>query len=413
MFENVLFQSASDLLSHDISTGSLPGSVLFAGPYASGKLSCALELARVLSCLKKGDWQCDCPNCLQHKALVSPNALLVGPGNRTLEIRAAKDTLLHQNVINSSHLDSARYLYLRAVRKLTVRFSPVLWEGDDKLTKFSPVLQAINEELEKINPGRIIPEPDELQKILDAVEKQCEKLENTFLYDSLPVQQIRNFSTWARLSSNNGKKVLIIENADCMADSARNALLKILEEPPENTVFILTTTNRGAMLPTILSRVRTYNFFTRTKEQQQTVISRLFYYNNTTLKSNLPDSIIEFLQNYLPVNPDIVKAQAKEYFNTIAQGHVPDIPALMAECRNFSPRILFTIFLQGIVSVQSYLCKTPAGAECSAKILEKLRLINNNVNVFNQNPASALEQMTRDLLQINHLNGGVFRISDE
>ena len=190
MFENVLFQSASDLLSHDISTGSLPGSVLFAGPYASGKLSCALELARVLSCLKKGDWQCDCPNCLQHKALVSPNALLVGPGNRTLEIRAAKDTLLHQNVINSSHLDSARYLYLRAVRKLTVRFSPVLWEGDDKLTKFSPVLQAINEELEKINPGRIIPEPDELQKILDAVEKQCEKLENTFLYDSLPVQQI-------------------------------------------------------------------------------------------------------------------------------------------------------------------------------------------------------------------------------
>lgn len=413
MFENVLFQSASKLLSDDISNGRLPGSLLFAGPYASGKLSCALEFARVLSCLNKGDWQCRCQNCMQHKALVSQNVLLVGPGNRTLEIHAAKDTLLYQNVNNSAHLDSARYLYLRAVRKLTMRFSPVLWEGDDKLSKFSPVLQAINEELEKINPGRVIPDADELQKILDSVEKNCEKLENTYLYDSLPVQQIRNFSTWARLSSNNGKKVLIIENADCMAESARNALLKILEEPPEDTVFVLTTTNRGAILPTILSRVRTYSFFNRTKEQQQTVISRLFYYNNSTVKTNLPDSIVEFLQNYLPVKPDIVKAHAKSYFNAIAEGHVPDIPSIMADCRNFSPRVLFTLFLQGIVAVQSYLCTNPAGAECSVKILEKLRVINNNVNVFNQNPASALEQLTRDLMQINHLNGGVFRNNDE
>ncbi|MBR1911077.1 MAG: DNA polymerase III [Treponema sp.] len=413
MFENVLFQSASKLLSNDIANGNLPGSVLFSGPYASGKLSCALELARVLSCQKCGSWQCKCPNCLQNKALVSPNVLLVGSGNRTLEIRAAKDTLLYQNVNNSIHLDSARYLYLRAVRKLTLRFSPVLWEGDDKLSKFSPLLQSINEELEKINPGRIIPDGDELQKILDAVEKHCEKLESTYLYDSLPVQQIRNFSTWARLSSSNGKKVIVIENADCMAESARNALLKILEEPPENTVFVLTTANRGAMLPTILSRVRTYTFFTRTKEQQQTVISRLFYYSNASLKTNLPDSIVAFLQNYLPVKPELVKTQAKLYFDTITGGHVPDIPAVMAECRGFSPRILFTLFLQEIVTVQSYLCRSPAGAECSAKIVEKLRLANNNVTVFNQNPASALEQLTRDFMQINHLNGGVFRIGNE
>lgn len=413
MFENILFQSASTLIENDIKNGSLPGSILLAGPYASGKLSCALEIARVLSCLKNGDWLCDCQNCLQHKALVSPNVLVVGPGNRTLEIRAAKDTLLYQNVNNTTHLDSARYLYLRAVRKLTVRFSPVLWEGDDKLSKFSSVLQIINEELEKINPGRVIPEPEELQKIVDSVEKQCEKLENTYLYDSLPVMQIRNFSTWAHLSSNNGKKVLIIENADCMAESARNALLKILEEPPENTNFILTTSNRGAMLPTILSRVRTYNFFTRTTEQQQALISRLFHYNNSTFKPRLPDTVVDFLYNYLPVKPDVIKEYAEQYFKTIAEGHVPDVPAIMSSCNGFKPSVLFTLFLQGLVSAQSYLSKTPAGAECSAKIMTELRLVNNNVNVFNQNPASALEQMTRDFMQINHLNNGVFRDNNE
>lgn len=414
MFENILFQSAPELLASDISNSNLPGSILFVGPYASGKLSCALEVARVLSCTEGGSWQCECESCSRHKALISPNLLITGPGDRTLEIRAAQNTLLQQNARNSSHLDSARFLYLRAVRKLTVRFSPVLWEGDDKLSKFSPLLQAINEELEKINPGRIIPDGDELQKIVDVVEKNCEKLENTYLYDSLPVMQIRNFSTWAHLSTSSGKKVLIIENADRMAESSRNALLKILEEPPENTVFILTTSNRGAILPTILSRVRTYNFFNRTKEQQQTLIHRLFYYGSSVSKDSLPDSVVSFLQNFLPIKPDSVKKLAASYFNTIAHGHVPDVPHIMNECGGFSPRILFTLFLQGIVSAQSGLCRSPAGAECSARIMEELTRIHNNVNVFNQNPASALEQMTRDLMQINHLNSGVFmEIEDE
>lgn len=149
---------------------------------------------------------------------------------------------------------------MRAVRKLISKFNSVLWNGDDKLSKFSPLLQNIEEGLEKIQPGRILPDDEELRKILDSIEKDCTKLESSFLYSSLPVLQIRNFSSWAHLSSSNGRKVLIIENADLMADSARNALLKILEEPPEDVIFILTTTKRGAILPTILSRVRTYNF---------------------------------------------------------------------------------------------------------------------------------------------------------
>lgn len=250
MFENVLFQSAPGLLVDDIHHERLPGSILFAGPAASAKLTSALELARVLSCSGDGSWNCTCRNCAQHKALVSPNVLVVGPGNRSLEIAAAKSTLLAQNANNTNHLEAARFLYLRAVRKLTVRFSPILWEGEDKASKFAPLLQIIDEELEKLTPGRIIPDGDELSKITDTIEKQCAKLEDSFLYDALPVSQIRNFSAWAHLSSGNGKKVLIIENADAMADSARNALLKILEEPPADTMFILTTTRRGAMLPT-------------------------------------------------------------------------------------------------------------------------------------------------------------------
>lgn len=52
-------------------------------------------------------------------------------------------------------------------------------------------------------------------------------------------------------------RVCVLCGAENMTDQAQNALLKILEEPPEHTVFILTAENRSMLLPTILSRVQT------------------------------------------------------------------------------------------------------------------------------------------------------------
>ena len=410
MFDNLLYQSASSLLSEDIRKNCLPNSILFAGPAASGKLTCALELARVLACRRtpRGEWNCTCPSCLRNKALVSQNVLVCGPGDRTLEIAAAKTTLLNQSINNTSHVEAARYLYLRAVRKLTVRFSPVLWEGDSSLAKFSPLLQSINDSLELLEPGRTLPDEATLTKILDSVGEQCEKLENSFLYNALPVSQIRRFSAWAHLSSGSGQKVLIIENADCMEDSSRNALLKILEEPPEAVTFILTTTKRGAMLPTILSRVRTYNFFERTAEQQKTVISRVFRQSGGGYNSPV-ETVSGFLQTYLPVKPDTVKEYAASYFETLAQGHVPDIASIIKGCGNFDPRLLLNIFFAGIIDSQKKLLATPAGAEASSQILVQIRKVYNNINMFNQNALSAFEELTRELLQINFVHGGIFR----
>jgi len=51
-------------------------------------------------------------------------------------------------------------------------------------------------------------------------------------------------------------KVFIIENAQMMNKAAQNALLQIFEEPPQNTVFFLLTTDRNLLLKTLLSRAR-------------------------------------------------------------------------------------------------------------------------------------------------------------
>lgn len=50
------------------------------------------------------------------------------------------------------------------------------------------------------------------------------------------------------------RKIYILANCQCMSVSAQNALLKVLEEPPGNIMFILTVTSKTALLETILSR---------------------------------------------------------------------------------------------------------------------------------------------------------------
>lgn len=56
------------------------------------------------------------------------------------------------------------------------------------------------------------------------------------------------------------KRVYIIDEVHMLSPSAFNALLKILEEPPEHLVFILATTDPQKVLPTILSRCQRFSF---------------------------------------------------------------------------------------------------------------------------------------------------------
>jgi len=57
-----------------------------------------------------------------------------------------------------------------------------------------------------------------------------------------------------------GYRFIIIDEASSMNASAANALLKMLEEPPEKTVFILTASDTGKLLPTVVSRCLLLSF---------------------------------------------------------------------------------------------------------------------------------------------------------
>ena len=79
--------------------------------------------------------------------------------------------------------------------------------------------------------------------------------------NTLDVETARKVAPFLRMtSSDGGWRVVIIDDADTMNRNAQNAMLKILEEPPKNTLLILLCHRLGAMIPTIRSRCRVLHF---------------------------------------------------------------------------------------------------------------------------------------------------------
>lgn len=67
-------------------------------------------------------------------------------------------------------------------------------------------------------------------------------------------------------------KVVILDEAHMLSTSASNALLKTLEEPPHNVVFILCTTEKHKILPTIISRCSCHDFERISRQELTTLI---------------------------------------------------------------------------------------------------------------------------------------------
>ena len=75
------------------------------------------------------------------------------------------------------------------------------------------------------------------------------------------VEGIRNLIEQTRIPPQTGKyKVYIIDEVHMLSSGAFNAFLKTLEEPPAHCIFILATTEKHKIIPTILSRCQIYNF---------------------------------------------------------------------------------------------------------------------------------------------------------
>ena len=84
-------------------------------------------------------------------------------------------------------------------------------------------------------------------------------------------------------------KIFIIDEAHGLTNAAQNALLKLIEEPPARTIFILCTTELHKVLPTIVSRCQLFNF----KSLSQTAVVKHLDRIATTEKINITAEAID------------------------------------------------------------------------------------------------------------------------
>ena len=127
----------------------------------------------------------------------------------------------------------------------------------------SQVATASHPDMLLIRRGLTDKEKKERQKIVDSGKAlddktEAERSRNPFI----TVDDIRGIDGFIHMSASGSSswKVVIIDSADEMNINAANAVLKVLEEPPSQTVMILISHNPAKLLPTILSRCRKASF---------------------------------------------------------------------------------------------------------------------------------------------------------
>lgn len=135
------------------------------------------------------------------------------------------------------------------------------------------------------------------------------------------VDDVREIIQQAKTKSINSEyKIFIIDECHALSNSAWQAMLKIIEEPPAKSIFIFATTDPQKIPKTILSRVQRYDF---QRISQKGIVDRLYH-------------IINVENGIVPQNIHIDTPDAVEYIAKIADGGMRDAITLMDKCLAFS-----------------------------------------------------------------------------
>ena len=211
LFKDIIGQEeAKERLIREAKEGKIAHARLFCGNEGVGKLPLAIAYAQYLSCEHPTDNDsCGvCPNCVKYNKLIHPDLHFVSP------------------VIKKKSKDTISDDYLQEWREI-LNSSPYF-----NLNMWLKEMGAENQQAQIY-----VKESDEIIRKLNLK------------------------------SSQGGYKVMIIWLPEKMNVECSNKLLKLLEEPPTQTIFILISEEPDMLLPTIQSRVQRFNIHAIDKEK--------------------------------------------------------------------------------------------------------------------------------------------------
>lgn len=143
------------------------------------------------------------------------------------------------------------------------------------------------------------------------------------------VDNVREIIDGARRKSlDSDYKVYIIDECHMLSTGAWNAMLKLLEEPPKTTVFIMCTTDPQKIPATILSRVQRYNF---SKISLENIMSRL--------KNIVAWESAEMEHEAGIVDSFTYTDEAIQYVAKLADGGMRDAITMLDKCLSLDPEL--------------------------------------------------------------------------
>ena len=220
-FKDIIGQEqVKERLRLELHEGRVPHAQQFAGPEGSGALPLAIAYARFLLCTHRGETDAcgTCPSCVKLNKLAHPDLHFVFP---VVKRKGGGDTVSDD--------------YIREWRELAIS-TPYFG-----LNHWLDAMGAENQQAQIF-----VKESDELTRKLSLK------------------------------SSEGGYKVVVLWLPEKMKVECANKLLKLLEEPPALTVFLLVSEEPDRILPTILSRTQRVNVPRLGDNEISTALSRQF-----------------------------------------------------------------------------------------------------------------------------------------
>lgn len=261
----------------EIEAGLFPQASLLVGSRYSGRMTAALEIARVLSCradAEKGTEQCQCSSCQAFRQLENTNLIVISARDHQSVIETALTNFQRQRN------DSSRLFLLRSVRILLLQYHGALMDQATQKTQVSYDAAAqVSELLLDLASMDSDASASSVEKLVKNLRSALKPLmvaskKNT----SISIAQVRAIQEWIGLTAmDDAPRIVIIEALEQATEGARNSLLKMLEEPPAGVWYVLITENPGRIMQTILSRVRKYYFPTVTAEGRKRLLQECFF----------------------------------------------------------------------------------------------------------------------------------------
>lgn len=131
-------------------------------------------------------------------------------------------------------------------------------------------------------PGRDTPEENRIAKLVEAGShpdmrwlQRLSKDKSDALARNITVDQVRELGEFVNLTpALSDWRIIVIDAADDLQKEGANALLKMLEEPPPNSLFLLVSHAPGRLLPTIRSRCRRLDFSGLSNDAMTSILAK-------------------------------------------------------------------------------------------------------------------------------------------